>query len=184
MYSEAKVAQMAAYLLMRRNGKMSHLKLMKLLYLADREAIRRYGISISEDHAVSMDHGPVLSMTLDYMNGCARSEQGGWESWISDKENHEVSLVQDVDVDALDELSQADIEVLESVWQQFGKMGRWEIRDWTHKNCAEWQDPKKSMLPIKRESIYRAVNHTDEATREYLADIDRASGVDAIFANL
>ena len=184
MYSEAKVAQMAAYLLMRRNGKMSHLKLMKLLYLADREAIRRYGISISEDHAVSMPHGPVLSRTLDYMNGHVRSEQGGWESWISDKEDHEVSLVRNVEIDALDELSQADIEVLQSVWQKFGPMDRWAITAWTHKNCAEWQDPNGSSFPIKRESIYRAVNHTDEATREYLADIDRASGVDAIFANL
>ena len=162
---------------------MSHLKLMKLLYLADREAIRMYGRSISEDQAVSMPHGPVLSMTLNYMDGNIKSEQGGWESWISDKENHEMSLVQEVDIDALDELSQADITVLDSVWQKFGGMGRWKIRDWTHQHCEEWQDPKGSMLPIQRESIYRAVNHTEEATREYLAEIERASEIDHIFAN-
>ncbi len=184
MYSEAKVAQMAAYLLMRRGGQMSHLKLMKLLYLADREAIRVYGRSISEDHAVSMTHGPVLSRTLNYMNGDILSEQGGWEFWISDKEHHEVSLVRDVDIETLDELSQADIEILKSVWQQFGRMNRWDIRDWTHQHCDEWRDPQGSCLPIDRESIYRAVNHTEEATRAYLADIDRAAEVDKIFTNL
>ena len=184
MYSEAKVAQMAAYLLMRRGGRMSRLKLMKLLYLADREAIKAYGRSISEDQAVSMPHGPVLSMTLDYMDGNLPSGQGGWEFWISDKEDHEVSLVRNVGIEELDELSQADIEILKSVWQTFGRMNRWDIRDWTHKNCGEWRDPQGSMLPIERESIYRAVNHTEEATREYLADIDRATEVDKIFTNL
>lgn len=184
MFSEAKVAQMAAYLLRLGEGRMAHLKLMKLLYLADREAIRRYGVSISEDQAVSMPHGPVLSMTLDYMNGNLPSGPGGWEAWISDKENHEVSLMRRVDIAELDELSQADTEVLDSVWRDFGHMDGWEIRDWTHQHCPEWQDPNGSMQPIQREAIYRAVKHTEEATREYITTIDRASEVDDIFARL
>ena len=132
MFSERKVAQTAAFLLEKRGGAMSHLKLMKLLYLADREAMNRYGISISGDHMVAMPHGPVLSMTLDYMDGGIESSPGGWEEWISDKENHEVSLRKPIARGALDELSIAEIEVLEAVWNQFGKMDRWEIRNYTH----------------------------------------------------
>ncbi len=41
MFCEEKVAQMAAYLLQKRGGKMSYLKLMKLLYLSDRESMDR-----------------------------------------------------------------------------------------------------------------------------------------------
>jgi hypothetical protein len=36
MFSEEKVAQMAAYLLLKRGGRMAYLKLMKLLYLSNR----------------------------------------------------------------------------------------------------------------------------------------------------
>ena len=47
MFNERKVAQIAAYFLHRRGGCMSHLKLMKLMYLADREAFNRFGRSIT-----------------------------------------------------------------------------------------------------------------------------------------
>ena len=65
MFREEKVAQMAAYLLQKRGGRMAYIKLMKLLYLADREYMISYGDSMSGDRAVSMKNGPVLSQTYD-----------------------------------------------------------------------------------------------------------------------
>ena len=94
---------------------MPHLKLMKLLYLADREAVRNFGLPISGDKMVSMPHGPVLSMTLNLMDGDVESCPGGWEAWISDKENHELSLRQPLNPEDLDELAPAELEVLRSV---------------------------------------------------------------------
>jgi uncharacterized phage-associated protein len=70
MFNERKVAQMAAFFLGQvQGGRMSHLKLMKLLYLAEREALRSLGLHLTGDHLVSMPHGPVLSMTLNLMDG-------------------------------------------------------------------------------------------------------------------
>ena len=63
-FNEQKVAQMAAFLLARGKGKMKYLKLLKLLYLADRESMKRNGHPISGDSYVSMDHGPVLSKSI------------------------------------------------------------------------------------------------------------------------
>ena len=83
--NERKVSQMAAYFLYKRGGRMSHLKLMKLLYLADRESLRLYGLSMTGDCLVSMPHGPVLSMTLNLMDGDVESGPNGWESLISAK---------------------------------------------------------------------------------------------------
>ena len=65
MFNEQRVAQMAAYLLGRARGHTKYLKLMKLLYLADRESMKRHGHPISGDRYVSMEHGPVLSHTLN-----------------------------------------------------------------------------------------------------------------------
>ena len=69
MFNEQKVAQMAAFFLNQTSEKqMSRLKLMKLLYLAERESVRYSGFSMSDDKFLSMPHGPVLSMTLELMS--------------------------------------------------------------------------------------------------------------------
>lgn len=60
MFNQRKVAQMAAFLLDHGKGRMSYLKLMKLLYLADRESMRRHGEAISGDRylrALCLDQG-------------------------------------------------------------------------------------------------------------------------------
>jgi hypothetical protein len=54
---EVKATQAAARLLQNRGGRMKFLKLIKLLYLADREALSRSGRPITTDSYVSMDNG-------------------------------------------------------------------------------------------------------------------------------
>src|SRR3989304_7235844 len=92
-FNEAKATQAAAMLLKMRGGTMSYMKLLKLLYLADREALLRWGRPISTDVYVSMDHGPVLSKTLDMIN--EGPDTGGriWAEYISSSSNYEVTLL-------------------------------------------------------------------------------------------
>ena len=185
MFNERKAAQMAAFLLgQTKDGKMSHLKLMKLLYLADREAVRVFGRPISGDRLVSMPHGPALSQTLNLMDGDVESGPGGWEQWISDKENHDLSLRAPLDLTALDELAPAERDVLANVWQQFGHMSKWEIRDWTHDNCAEWDDPKGSSYPIPFRKLAQAVGFNEEAAAELEAQMRSEQEIDRLFATL
>lgn len=159
MFNEPKAAQAAAFFLLKtQSGVMPHLKLMKLLYLAERESMRLHGFPMVWDYPVSMPHGPVLSKTLNLMDGDEPSSAEGWESWISAKENNALSLKRPGLITAdFDELSVADVEVLESIWTQFGDMGKWEIRDYTHEHCAEWRDPQGSSHPISIKRIFEAV---------------------------
>jgi uncharacterized phage-associated protein len=187
MFNERKAAQMAAFFLgQTQDSRMSHLKLMKLLYLSDREAVRAFGWPISGDRPVSMPHGPVLSMTLNLMDGDIESRPGGWEEWISDKENHELSLRQPLplDIGALDELAPAEIDVLKAVWRQFGGMDKWEIRDWTHKHCSEWKDPQGSSYPIQYDTLARAVGFDEASAKEVAAQIQDEQEIDRLFAAL
>ncbi|MGL5292385.1 MAG: Panacea domain-containing protein [Aeromonas sp.] len=162
MFNEERVAQMAAFMLSKRGGQMAYLKLMKLLYLSDREAMSRFGESISGDLMVSMPHGPVLSQTLNLIRG-GSEHQNGWDEWISDEANYEVSIRRDVsDRDDLDLLSDMDLEILNKVWNEFGHMTRYQIRDYTHEQCREWQDPRGSAYPIKEETLFMAVGKSPE----------------------
>lgn len=183
MINETKVSQMAAYLLLRRGSRMSILKLVKMLYLADRESLTRYGFSMSGDNAVSMDHGPALSATLDLLNGCMRSQPGGWEHWVSDRENHEVSLAREADFDDLDELSEADQGVLDTIWNKFGNMSRWEIVDYTHEQCPEWENPYGSSNPIPFKRIL-GFTGWKELAEEQSKEIERQDRVGYIFSVL
>lgn len=185
MFNEIKIAQMAAFFLGQTSERtMPHLKLMKLLYLSDREAVRILGWPMSGDGLVSMPHGPVLSQTLNLMDGDVESQPGGWEEWISDKENHELSLRKPLDLSSLDELAPAEIDVLKKVWSVFGTMGKWEIRDWTHNHCPEWDDPRGSSYPIHYDALARAVGFDDDSAAELAAQIQAEQEIDRIFAAL
>lgn len=182
MFNERKVAQMAAYFLAQEGGNMPILKLMKLLYLADRESLDRYEFPISGDYVVAMPHGPVLSTTLNYVDGMMESAEGGWETWISDRENHQVRLRQDVSRAALDELSDAELDVLEAVWGRFGPMGKWAIRDYTHEHCPEWKDPAGTSKPISYREIFKALGRNDQQAGLLADRLEQENNLHRIFA--
>lgn len=167
MFNEQKAAQIAAWFLGKAGGTMPHLKLMKLMYLAERESMAKHGFPMTGDRFVAMPHGPVLSLTLNHINDQAPSSPGGWDDWISDKANYEVGLLKSPDSDALDELSRADLEVLETTWKRFGAMSKYQIRDYTHdsKNCPEWKDPEGSSLPITYEAVFEALGFSAEVSK-------------------
>src|SRR3989304_5613958 len=101
-YREDKAAQAAARLLKLGGGKMNHMKLVKLLYLADRKALLKWGRPITFDWYVSMPHGPALSFTLDKINDSAPPDGSSyWHRIISERKGHEVSLLGDVPNDQL-----------------------------------------------------------------------------------
>ena len=167
IFSEQKVAQMAAYFLQRRGGRMAYIKLMKLLYLADRESMDRYSAPMSHDSHVSMPQGAVLSATLNLITGQIQSPV--WRSWVTPEASFEVSLTRDViEFDDLDELSEADLEIMDHVWEQFGQMRRWELVNYTHDHLPEWVDPGRSSSPINPRAVFRALGR-DEQQAESLA---------------
>jgi uncharacterized phage-associated protein len=184
MFSERKVAQMAAYLLSLEKGRMNYLKLMKLLYLADRESMKRHGHPISGDRYVSMDHGPVLSQAFNLIKGAVKFAERGWNHWIADRADYAVALKRRVSRDALDELSDADLHVLRGIHAKFGKMDQWKLVDYTHRYCPEWKDPNGSSVPISYETIFKALGRTPAEARKLGAHIEQQRRIDKLFASL
>ncbi|NWC28433.1 SocA family protein [Pseudomonas tolaasii] len=161
---------MAAFFLCCRGGTMSYLKLMKLLYLADREAINRFNRPISDDNMVSMTHGPVLSRTLDLMKQKIPSDD--WSQWITVPTAFDVSLKRALhEWDELDELSVADLNVLEDIWKKFGHMDRFQLRDYTHDNLPEWKDPGRSSQPIETSDLLEALGRNKHQAIEQASAI-------------
>lgn len=167
MFSEIRTTEMAVYLLSKAGDRMAYIKLLKLLYLAERQAMARWGESISGDHFVSMPHGPVLSQTYDLIKGV--TDNSPWSSWIKDEANYEVSLCREFDKNELEELSHSELKILDKTYESFGSLSRFEIVEYTHDNCAEWEDPNGSSFPIKPESIFRAMGKEKEEIQKLIA---------------
>ncbi|HEX8695778.1 MAG TPA: Panacea domain-containing protein [Longimicrobium sp.] len=167
-YREDKATQAAARLLRHAGGRMSHLKLIKLLYLAERECLARLGSPLTYDAYASLPHGPVLSATLDRINQGQYYAGGYWDRHIAPKENHEVQLRDPEGVPG-DQLSPAEEELIDAVFQRYGHLGRWELVELTHK-LPEWEDPNGSALPIHPAAILRSEGYSDEEIADVLAD--------------
>lgn len=65
MFNVRKATQVAAYLIWKRGGTMSYLKLMKLMYLAEKDSLLRNEEFLTGSKLVSMPRGPVLSSVYD-----------------------------------------------------------------------------------------------------------------------
>jgi len=158
-YNARKAAQVVAYFASKTPEKrIDVLKVIKLVYLADRESIRKFGFPILDEPRVSMPHGPVNSTTYSHIQGEYDLDACGWSTYLRDRANHQVSMKQGAPAD-WDELSDADIDCLDEIWRQFGHMNKWAIRDWTHStnNIPEWEDPNGGSVPIPIERIMLAL---------------------------
>lgn len=167
LFQERKAAQAAAFFIFKAGGCLEILKLMKLLYLAERESLRSFGEMITGDAFVSMPHGPVLSMTYDCINGGQPESSNGWGAWISDRQNRVVSLrdasmLRSPEQDLM-ALSESDLESLEKTWDEFGHYSGWDLRQLTHNGlCPEWEDPHGSSRPIPLQKLLSILGYSQD----------------------
>src|SRR5262245_18254423 len=110
-----KAIQAAAVLLREEHcERMGYLRLMKLLYIADRECLKEVGKPITGDRTVAMEHGPVLSNLLNIV----KDEDGRsteWRQFIR-RETYWLELCEDP---GTGELTRFEIRKLKEVAQRF-----------------------------------------------------------------
>jgi len=176
LFNEAKATQAAARVLTLRGGTMSFVKLIKLLYLADREALIRWGRPITTDRYASMDNGPVVSRIYDLITDEPPPNSFRiWRTFISDPEDHEVRLRGDP---GSGELSRPELELIDEVFAQHGRQNRWTVVDYT-RSLPEWTHPDGGALPIEYRDILTAAHKTEEEISsveealEYAALVER-----------
>lgn len=167
-----KALQAAAYLLRREpTRQMNYMRLLKVLYVADRESIRQTGRSITGDGVAAMERGPVLTEVFDLIKG-SHLQSPDWSNVIQRTE-YDVRLVQEPGVA---KLSKFEIELLEQVAQDNHARDEWAMVELTH-TFPEWRknDPGKSSKWIPLHDILEAVGRPgDEADIEDDAKAGRA----------
>jgi uncharacterized phage-associated protein len=171
MFREDKTTQMAArFLRLSGNRRMPYIKLIKLLYLADRKMLTTRGKPITYDRWVSMNKGPVLSSTLNIIRSLIPSEY--WTQHFRTS-YHDVILCDDP---GADNLSRAEDRIITEIFEEFGHLDRWELVRRVHE-LPEWKDPNGTSVEIPYEEVMRKEGFTEE---EIEATMDNIGAGDAL----
>ena len=147
--SYKKATQALNFFALKKDGKINKMKAIKLIYLADRLHLRKYGRPIVGDIYWAMKLGPVGSRTkraaeLNMPEGILLYTK----RYIQPSDDKKQSLVSLKPVD-LDLFSKTDIECLDSVYKTFGDRDQFELAELTHK-YPEWKKHEKQLKTGKK----------------------------------
>ena len=145
--------------LLRLEGKpMGRLRLLKLLYAANRRCIRQTGFPMLMARAVAMDNGPLHSEVLDAING----QYHRWGEFF----RNEGDLVCAIGEPGTERLSDFDADALRIEWESFGPYDDATIIVMLHslpEYIANYRAGTSTTIPL--ESILDAVGRgSDVAT--------------------
>ena len=136
---ERQAAQLSAAFILKARRPVGLVRLLKLVYLAEREAVRRSGAAIVMDDIYAMEAGMVLSRTFDLMKGKAGTPTTGeWAEFIAPPSERGINVRRGVGQSLLDGLSPDDMSVVEDVWAKHGSMTRDELVHDVHHGLEEW----------------------------------------------
>lgn len=140
------------------------MKMLKLLYIADRESLRDAGYPVTGDQAVAMEHGPVLSRIYDLSKTTddweLNDEERAWRNFFR-RVGHDLVLERQP---TEEKLSDHDAEMIDLAIARYGQCDQFQLRDLTH-DFPEWRNNEigHSSRPIPLHDILEAVGRLDEA---------------------
>lgn len=183
LYDERKAADAAMYLLVRARAPMNSARLNRLLYLAERESFAQFAEPLTGDQLQVFEKAPILLSTYQRLAG----DVPGWEDRISNLANHEVDVRRPILSESPEEyferstrLSDADISVLDAVWDQFGNLDQHALADHIHMKCLEWTDKNGHPSTVSHERLFRALGHTDDGVTALLARLEEISQINEV----
>ena len=167
VFDEEKTTQAASLLLDRHGGTMPYIKLIKLLYLADRQSLIETGSPITGDRFVAMPKGPVLSRVLDLIRESDSAADSLWHSCIN-RSGYDATLI---GAPGRDRLAEYDEKLLDRIFEAYGEENEWDLVGLTHE-LPEWTDPGESSCPIAPEDILRNSGFTEEQVQHVVEQAD------------
>ncbi|MFH1157792.1 MAG: Panacea domain-containing protein [Pseudomonadota bacterium] len=176
-FQSEKAAQVAAYFACKDVAPISKLKLIKLLYLSERQFLEKYGRPMLYDMFFSLKDGPICSVSLNCINGSLDKEI--WSNFITKSQNN-VRAIRHFDRNDYDEISDIEIEALDSIWNSFGWMSASQIRNYTHKHCPEYSPVTTGRLPIHYPDVFKALRIEDAQILS--SEIDQYRKTTALFS--
>lgn len=161
----------AAGVILRDRGPTDRLRLLKLLYIADREALKQRGAPILGGLMVAMKHGPLHSEVYDLIKGSHASE-AEWSACFQSQGNT-ISMIHDP---GRIDLSPFEIDLLNATADRYRDVDTWELSELTH-GYQEWIDSFQTgtARPIDAEQLLKALEFSEEEIAGIMHEADSHS---------
>lgn len=171
-----------AYLAEREDGKLDMFLSIKMLYLADKRALESWGKTITGDRMVSMPKGPALSTVYNLFKGIGTDGHlREWNSYFGETVNNKIRLLQHANLGVL---SEDEFTALEAAREEIDSSAPWDVADWLHKTCPEWEDPHGSSRRIDPVVILRNAGRTEEEIRMIEQSTQTFKKIEKVLSNL
>ncbi len=181
-FNEKKTTQAASLFLEKSGGKMSYMKLIKLLYLADREALMLWERPLTGDTYFSMKRGPVLSNVLDIIsNGDDPENSSYWYKYIRQPKKYNVEL-KEKELPETDILSQREMDLIDELSEKFKDFDRWDMVKICHDFLPEWEDVGGTRKSIEISNILKEVDKSDDEIKAIEEEVSNLNYVKDILS--
>jgi uncharacterized phage-associated protein len=160
-YNPRKATQAVAELVRLNGGSIDLWRMLKLVYLFDRESLLQTGAPITGDELNSLPFGPTPSRIYDNTKSHRphRFKDAIWRDYLTESSENTVRLL-NAEFDS-DELSQFDREIIEKVWNEFSQMSFSRLWDYVHA-LPEYRNPNGSSVLIDPEEILKTGHWTQQ----------------------
>jgi uncharacterized phage-associated protein len=179
-FSTKKMIQAVGVLLRQARGRMGQLRLLKLLYIADRQHLQAFQRPIVGTRLVAMKNGPLHSEVYDLVKGEHVAEPL-WSEYIR-REGYEVELSKDPGVS---ELSAAEVRTLTTTFDRYQTLGEWDLAEVTH-DFPEWiesypDQSENTSHTIPFDSLLNAIGLQKDKPA-ILNDLQETARIDQLFS--
>lgn len=161
-----KITQALNYIAQKEGGKINYMKALKLLYLADRLHLRKYGRLITDDRLVAMKNGTLGSRARDI-------------ALKNDSLSHEAYQYSENKIDRLgkynieskyasrESLSETDTECIDKIYSELGNRDQYYLGELTH-DLPEWKrheypimKGERKVISVKKEDLFEPTDNLD-----------------------
>jgi uncharacterized phage-associated protein len=156
------------HFLLKTFGEMDKLKMVKVIYFADKRHLIFGGRTITGDNYMAMRHGPAGSMVLNVLNRNVEYLELEQLQYIDryiqqvDSKNNYKCVDGNVEYD---QLSESDKKTLTKIGEKFKSMNEWELVNLTHK-YPEWTQFENELKkdpsickPIPLVDLFSSINN-------------------------
>ena len=154
-------------------GVLNRMKAVKLVYLADRYHLRKFGRPLAADSYYGMKLGPVGTLAKDLVDGDKEFLEDEARQYattfLGTEGEYEYRSMREVERDVF---SASDIEALDFAIAQFGRLDQWQLADLTHV-FPEWKkhEPEASQpgnrVPLSYFDFFEDPHPADPVLRKF-----------------